>query len=646
MTLTLLTISSVNAVDLTLNPNDSINDAIDNININGVSTSNNTITLNKGTYNKTTDIKNYITIDNINLTIIGNGPRGSVIIDAQKSANIFNILGNSNITFINIMFINGNSTGNGGAINNPGSKLTIINCDFYDNIASGYGGAISNAVKNLRIENSKFYNNLASGGGSNGNGGAIHTVGDSPTIVNSNFTNNTAKLYGGAIYMPLSSSNYAIIDGCIFKDNTAINYEGGAIFSAGNDHVKVINSKFINNSASNTGGGGIHSTGGNYFNISDCSFIGNTAKGGNSKGGAVNIAFANSNGNPKGDFATVTNCIFINNTAGKYGGAIMVDYANNCTVINSSFINNSAAYGSAILIGLGNNFTLINSNVTNNKGNSVIYIYGNNAVIQGSNIYNNSHGIMIASGSNNKVNYNRIFNNTNGTGYNLDDSGANSNLDFNWWGDNKPKVNGILNNYFIMSIVNLTDLNSTGKVTFNYTFELNTGEYADSSLLPYFVTNVYLNITDEIYESFDARNDKIFDVTLKTSGNVLYSFETDNQFEALEGEVVIQEPPIEIPNPEPTPNPNPDYNQDQDPSPDEEENSSLIVSGSETGEKPTQSGSSSKTAEKPIQKSEKDDKVSKNKATVNTIMKSTGIPIFVILMLFAIVLGALYRKKY
>lgn len=76
----------------------------------------NSITLSPGKYIKTSDINNVISINNINLTINGNRPKENVIIDIRTIGMIFSITGNSNVTFINITFINGNINGNGGAI--------------------------------------------------------------------------------------------------------------------------------------------------------------------------------------------------------------------------------------------------------------------------------------------------------------------------------------------------------------------------------------------------------------------------------------------------------------------------------------------------------------------------------------------------
>ncbi|MBZ9570260.1 hypothetical protein KQY27_01695, partial [Methanobrevibacter sp. TMH8] len=87
--------------------------------------------------------------------------------------------------------------------------------------------------------------------------------------------------------------------------------------------------------------------------------------------------------------------------------------------------------------------------------------------------------------------------------------------------------------------------------------------------------------------SFDARFNKTFDVTLNTSGNILYSFITDNEMETIEGTITITPKP-------PTPEPN-----------------------------------NNKTSN----------------AVKSATMKKTGIPINMILIILLSVLGALIGKK-
>jgi predicted outer membrane repeat protein len=291
----------------------------------------------------------------------------------------------------------------------------------------------------------------------------------------------------------------------IFTNNTAT--YGGAIYNFAS--MNIINSTFNNNSASN---------GGAIFNHGSMVIDGSS---------------------------------FIDNTASDSGGAIILLNATDTTINNTIFKNNIADLGSAIYKGFirwgDHYFNLTNSNFTDNKGGATIDLNNDlnspKTTITGCNIFNNSQGILISDNIDATINYNRIFNNTNNTGYNLDDGGIGNNLDFNWWGDNNPKVNGTLKNYFVMNVTNASSLNnSNGTVTFDYTFRLDTGEDANNSLLPYFITEVYTNLTSGVVTSFDARYDNIFDVTVNTSGNILYTFITDNEIQILEGTVNIPDP--------------------------------------------------------------------------------------------------------
>ena len=71
---------------------------------------------------------------NITKNLVLNG-NGNVIIDGNKQARIFNIAEGITVTLKGITFINGNATGNGGAINSLG-VLNVENCKFINNTAN------------------------------------------------------------------------------------------------------------------------------------------------------------------------------------------------------------------------------------------------------------------------------------------------------------------------------------------------------------------------------------------------------------------------------------------------------------------------------------------------------------------------------
>ena len=82
------------------------------------------------------DYVNGIGIHGNNLIIDGNNH----IINGTSLARMFNVTGN-NITFQNLVFVNGASE-NGGVLYITGNNVKLINCTFKDNHVANFGGAI------------------------------------------------------------------------------------------------------------------------------------------------------------------------------------------------------------------------------------------------------------------------------------------------------------------------------------------------------------------------------------------------------------------------------------------------------------------------------------------------------------------------
>jgi uncharacterized protein DUF11/polymorphic membrane protein len=466
-----ITLSTANAAEINITNTDNLGETITN------ATNGDTINLDTGTY--TNNVTN-ITI-NKNLTIQGNGSTGNVIIDAQKSGRFFSITGNSNVIFINITFLNGNITENGGAIYNTGGTLTLINCTFTNNTATNNGGAIFNNVNNMTVINSNFYNNTCAQ-----SGGAIYNRGQNLSVVNSNFTNNNASTYGGAIYLA-GGSNHSIIYNCAFTNDTS-NSDGGAIYTILSDNVTVSNSNFTNNTAAGNGGGALYNTGGDYFTIINSSFVNNTSIGFYG-GGAIVNSYENAPGLPHGDYFSVINCTFINNRANNtgqlnVGGAIINIYGDYSSIVNSTFINNTAAlYSGAFYNTGGSNFSVINSTFTNNtatlfSGGAITNTDGANFTVLNSNFNNNSAGthggaIFNAESSNmNVTNSNFINNIAGGRGgaiYNF----GNMSVSKNYMSGNTASLGQMIYNSGNMRILNLTYLNNETVIVENTSVLLN-----------------------------------------------------------------------------------------------------------------------------------------------------------------------------
>lgn len=244
------------------------------------------------------DFRDGIFIDR-DVTIHGNG----FTIDGMGVSRIFKVTG-GDVVLRNIVFVNGNSTSRGGAIN---GDCSVVNCTFINNKAES-GGAISSWGT---VEDSTFVNNYA-----RNYGGAI----DGGDVVNCIFTGNSAGLYGGA-----SSSAYVV--NCRFIDNHA--QEGGGAYCGCAEDCY-----FANNSADY---GGATSWSESHWN---CYFVNNSANVGGAifiGYGIVNATFVNNSafvGGAITECMDLMNCTFVNNSA-KYGRAIHYCY---CDVVNCTFV--------------------------------------------------------------------------------------------------------------------------------------------------------------------------------------------------------------------------------------------------------------------------------------------------------------------
>ncbi|WP_225370423.1 Ig-like domain-containing protein [Methanobrevibacter arboriphilus] len=454
----LFSISSINAADINLNSTNSsgIGGAIDDIG--SGSDIDNTLTLNPGTYNKTSDINVSINFSGKNVLIRGNGSPDQVIIDARGLGRMFNISGNSNIIFENITFINGYiNNGNGGSLYITAGKTTITNCVFKNNNASTvntsasspaytYGGAIYNTANNLEINNSKFTNNTAYtrtyhdnwGKDSFAYGGAIYNTGFNLSVNNSEFNNNT-------VYSESGSGH---------ESDNAYGY-GGAIYNTGNN-FNLINSSFNSNKITSDAW------------ADDYDYPHSDAQG----AGVFN----------SGKGLSVTNSTFINNNITSYAGS-RYDFGSN------------NAWGAGIYT--NNEFSINGSNFFNNT--IVATSWADDYSYYGGYVeyVDNGTGIDIyVNSANVGINYNRFVGNYSNKVFFA--NFVNVSADYNWWGKNSITgyTNLNTNNHYILNIANTTSLNGIvigDKIIFNL-LVLNTTRNNDGvEYLPYFAINGTFN---------------------------------------------------------------------------------------------------------------------------------------------------------
>ena len=403
---------------------------------------------------------------NRSVTINGNG----FTINAKGKARIFEVLVD-NVVVKNIVFKNGNITGDGGAVHFGGSG-TVENCNFTNNSADYAGGAIH--MYSGSVENCIFINNTAR------YGGAIRFY-NNGTTTNCNFTNNKAigiNPWGGAICF----SNIGNITNCNFAGNTA--EDGGAVYFMNNGTMS--NCNFTNNSAGYAGGA-IAMLSGNVLN---CNFIYNVAD----IGGAISM-----------NSGTVINCKFTNNKADT-GGAINSD--TRCSVVNCSFVNNIATdISGAIDMYRGSVVGCIFDNNSANRGSAIRFFASSNNLVSGCIFMNHNNGNEIIyfdntmRGNNLSVNNNIFLNNSiDAIVFNQTDSS--SNCDYNWFGADASNymIDPNLPNCNVWLFLNATAYPDVLSVfnTSNIIFKLylynatsgNTSEYENSLF-----KNLNLNIT-------------------------------------------------------------------------------------------------------------------------------------------------------
>ena len=163
------------------------------------------------------------------------------------------------------------------------------------------------------------------------------------------FRNNNALFVGGAIFSQSASVN---LDGCRFVQNTAI--LGGAIFSLGGVEAHLRGCDFEDNSAFTAGV--MYVTNGGSVSVRESTFKHNAAERGN--GGALYVSsvhydfqssqfignFADDDGGAiygrSGANGNISDCLFEDNIAGFFGGAI--DGLTATDVLDSNFTNNTA----------------------------------------------------------------------------------------------------------------------------------------------------------------------------------------------------------------------------------------------------------------------------------------------------------------
>ncbi|WP_298524257.1 C1 family peptidase [uncultured Methanobrevibacter sp.] len=290
-----------------------------------------------------------IIVNKNNFVINGNGHT----LDGNGQTRLMTLTG-VNITINNLRLINGNADQGGAIFIYSDSSITTNNMTFENNSANKMGGAVS-VEGNYTSVNDKFINNQ-------GIGAAIaSTTGSTSVTLNNGTFISDDNLSWGLIYlrnclMSIENTTFA---------NIYSNYSS-AVY-AESSRGKIRNCIFTNMTAAMTAG-------------------------------ALGIKSID-------DEITIENCSFINDFAGRNGGAIYADVAGsdgegngNITIINSRFINCISEFGGGYLQ-LGGNLnvdgSLFDSNGAYFNGGA-IYTSWTCAAISNSNF--TSNGIAVYDG--------------------------------------------------------------------------------------------------------------------------------------------------------------------------------------------------------------------------------------------------------
>lgn len=306
-----------------------------------------------------------VEIDNCTFT------NNETFLDGAFGGVLFN-WNNIGLSITNCVF-DGNSGGNGAVmyadgreIESSSDNMIIRDCEFTNNEATGVGGVIRGFSYTFTIEDCNFSDNAANSGGGMYNNG-IDTLGTrEPTIIRRcTFKDNLVLDFGGAgLYLAGERMIYQIED-CTFEDNEGPN--GVHMFLTGSsDTMSVTNCTFDGGAGEF---GGAHSCYGlnSQFTLKNNMYTENEVS---VSGGALIIGFQAS--------VDMDSCLFDGNVA-RFGGAISAQneatfyIATNCTftdnTANTGGDENNTANGGAVNAG-GEGNTFINCLFADNNAKS------------------------------------------------------------------------------------------------------------------------------------------------------------------------------------------------------------------------------------------------------------------------------------
>ncbi|WNY28377.1 hypothetical protein MmiEs2_05620 [Methanimicrococcus stummii] len=318
----------------------------------------------------------------INNTVSGANARAGIRNDCDSVRIEYNTV------FRNMNGINNSDTNHGTS--GTGNYVTICNNKIHNN--SAFGSGILEKGANATIYDNEIYYN--------GNGVNVTATGEN-TVIHSNTIYNNSNV---SIY-------YTGVEGSIYNNAITGNASSVAGISIRSPLLNVNNNRIsgFSNTSTDTGIGLL-------VNFSSYTGDNGDGVGGQYPADGVQLnVFSNDIKDNRLGIDILGENISLGNAAG------------------NDFYNDVSGNVNGVRI-RGSNSIFSHLRVFDNGGSGIIIASGNNNTVKTCNLFDNLIGISIESGvTNGIVQFNRFYGNTN---FGLDDSGTNTDADYNWWGQN------------------------------------------------------------------------------------------------------------------------------------------------------------------------------------------------------------------
>lgn len=202
-----------------------------------------------------------------------------------------------------------------------------------------------------------------------GYGGAILNTGGTVEIIECILAENSAKNEGGAIYsIDWVEDNrhypaHVFVRGSVFSENGS--YDGGAIYSSGDECTVTILGTMVNDNTAGRKGGGVLFFGNGALEINDCLFSDNTSEA--FDGGAVECDYGDDEAQ-----ISIVDSDFLGNTAGGHGGVFAFQRGATCDLTGCTFSENMCGGSGGVISGVHNTLTMTDCTFSQNHANADI----------------------------------------------------------------------------------------------------------------------------------------------------------------------------------------------------------------------------------------------------------------------------------